>query len=47
VCVWGRGGGLIKCIYLPPTYLHFMEDIEDAFSGTSKALSVCVGGAYY
>jgi hypothetical protein len=19
----------IKCIYLPPTYLHFMQDIED------------------
>jgi hypothetical protein len=29
--VWvGRGGVLavIKYIYLPPTYLHFMEDIE-------------------
>jgi hypothetical protein len=20
---------VIKCIYLPPTYLHFMHDIED------------------
>jgi hypothetical protein len=20
---------VIKCIYLPPTYLHFMQDIED------------------
>jgi hypothetical protein len=20
---------VIKCIYLPPTYLHFIEDIED------------------
>jgi hypothetical protein len=20
---------LIKCIYLPPTYLHFIQDIED------------------
>jgi hypothetical protein len=27
----GRGGGLavIKCIYLPPTYLYFIHDIED------------------
>jgi hypothetical protein len=22
---------VIKCIYLPPTYLHFMKDIEDRF----------------
>jgi hypothetical protein len=25
-------GGLlavIKCIYLPPTYLHFIQDVED------------------
>jgi hypothetical protein len=31
VCVCGGEGGLavIKCIYLPPTYLHFMQDIED------------------
>jgi hypothetical protein len=21
---------VIKCIYLPPTYLHFMKDIEDS-----------------
>jgi hypothetical protein len=20
---------VIKCIYLPPTYLHFIQDIED------------------
>jgi hypothetical protein len=20
---------VIKCIYLPPTYLHFMQDIDD------------------
>jgi hypothetical protein len=30
----GGGGGvsllaIIKCIYLPPTYLHFIQDIED------------------
>jgi hypothetical protein len=31
-CVCGGGGGVlavIKCIYLPPTYLHFIQDIED------------------
>jgi hypothetical protein len=29
-CVWGRGVlTVIKCIYLPPTYLHFIQDIED------------------
>jgi hypothetical protein len=22
---------IIKCIYLPPTYLHFIQDIEDRF----------------
>jgi hypothetical protein len=27
MCVGGVGGH--KCIYLPPTYLHFMQDIED------------------
>jgi hypothetical protein len=29
--VWVCGGVLavIKCVYLPPTYLHFMQDIED------------------
>jgi hypothetical protein len=27
-CVWG-GVGVIKCIYLRPTYLHFIQDIED------------------
>jgi hypothetical protein len=33
VCVCGGGGGLvvIKCIYLPPTYLHFIQDIEDRY----------------
>jgi hypothetical protein len=25
----GRVLAVIKCIYLPPTYLHFMQDIED------------------
>jgi hypothetical protein len=29
VCVWGEVLAVIKCIYLPPTYLHFMQDIED------------------
>jgi hypothetical protein len=32
VCVGVWGGGVlavIKCIYLPPTYLHLMQDIED------------------
>jgi hypothetical protein len=31
MCVWGGGEGLavIKCIYLLPTYLHFIQDIED------------------
>jgi hypothetical protein len=29
VCV-GRGGlAVIKCIYLLPTYVHFIQDIED------------------
>jgi hypothetical protein len=28
-CVWGAGVAIIKCIYLSPTYLHFMQDIED------------------
>jgi hypothetical protein len=27
-CVWGVLV-VIKCIYLPPTYLHFIQDIED------------------
>jgi hypothetical protein len=27
-CVWGVLA-VIKCIYLPPTYLHFMQDKED------------------
>jgi hypothetical protein len=29
VCVWGGVLAIIKCIYLLPTYLHFMQDIED------------------
>jgi hypothetical protein len=30
VCVWGGGVlAVIKSIYLPPTYLHFIQDIED------------------
>jgi hypothetical protein len=29
VCGWGEGLAVIKCIYLPPTYLHFIQDIED------------------
>jgi hypothetical protein len=30
MCVCGRGVlAVIKCIYLPLTYLHFMQDIED------------------
>jgi hypothetical protein len=30
VCVCGGGVlAVIKCIYLPPTYPHFMQDIED------------------
>jgi hypothetical protein len=30
-CVCGGRGVLavIQCIYLPPTYLHFIQDIED------------------
>jgi hypothetical protein len=30
-CVCGGGGVLavLKCIYLLPTYLHFIQDIED------------------
>jgi hypothetical protein len=28
VC-WGVVLAVIKCIYLPPTYLHFTQDIED------------------
>jgi hypothetical protein len=28
VCVWGVLV-VIKCIYLLPTYLHFIQDIED------------------
>jgi hypothetical protein len=27
-CVWGGVLAVIKCIYLPPTYLHFIQDIE-------------------
>jgi hypothetical protein len=27
---WGRGVlVIIKCIYLPPAYQHFIQDIED------------------
>jgi hypothetical protein len=29
VCVWGGGLAVIKCIYLLPTYLYFIQDIED------------------
>jgi hypothetical protein len=29
VCVWGGVLAVIKCIYLWPTYLHFIQDIED------------------
>jgi hypothetical protein len=29
VCVWGGVLAVIKCIYLPPTYLHLIQDIED------------------
>jgi hypothetical protein len=29
VCVGGGVLAVIKYIYLPPTYLHFIEDIED------------------
>jgi hypothetical protein len=25
----GRVLAVIKCIYLPPTYLHFIQEIED------------------
>jgi hypothetical protein len=28
-CVWGGGVAVIKYIYLPPTYLYFIQDIED------------------
>jgi hypothetical protein len=28
-CVCGGGGmAIIKCMYLPPTHLHFIQDIE-------------------
>jgi hypothetical protein len=29
VCVWWGVLAFKKCIYLPPIYLHFMQDIED------------------
>jgi hypothetical protein len=29
LCVCGGVLAVIKCIYLPPTYLHFIQDIED------------------
>jgi hypothetical protein len=29
VCVLWVVLAVIKCIYLPPTYLHFIQDIED------------------
>jgi hypothetical protein len=28
-CVRGGVLAVIKCIYLPSTYIHFMQDIED------------------
>jgi hypothetical protein len=28
-CVLGGVLAVIKCIYLPPTFLHFIQDIED------------------
>jgi hypothetical protein len=28
-CVGGGVLAVIKCIYLPPTYLHFIQDIKD------------------
>jgi hypothetical protein len=29
MCVGGGVLAVIKCIYLPPTYLYFMQDIDD------------------
>jgi hypothetical protein len=29
VCVWGGVLTVMKCIYLSPTYLYFMQDMED------------------
>jgi hypothetical protein len=31
VYVWGGVLAVIKCLYLPPTYLHFIQDIEDRY----------------
>jgi hypothetical protein len=28
-CVWRGVLAVRKCIYLPPTYLHFIQDIEN------------------
>jgi hypothetical protein len=31
---------VIKCIYLPPTYLHFIQDIEDRSLLVSRVLLI-------
>jgi hypothetical protein len=30
---------VMKCIYLPPTYLHFIQDIEDRFLLLTSSMS--------
>jgi hypothetical protein len=37
---------VIKCIYLPPTYLHFMQDIEDRCLLLMSSTSF-VDGSFY
>jgi hypothetical protein len=36
---WGGALVVIKCIYLPPTYLHFIQDIEDIFLLLTRSTS--------
>jgi hypothetical protein len=39
VCVWGGVLAVIKCIYLAPTYLHFVQDIEDSYLLLTSSMS--------
>jgi hypothetical protein len=38
-CVWGGGVAVIKYIYLPPTYLYFIQDIEDRCLWLTSSMS--------
>jgi hypothetical protein len=41
VCVGGGVLVVIKCIYLPLTYLHFIQDIDDRCLLLTSSMSFC------